>query len=65
MINKNSVIKYMASIFLVFYALNLIEFMLMYDNQYQFWGLLTKATVSIVLIMGWNYVHHADNPNST
>ena len=60
-INLKDVLQMIAAIFLIFYFLNLVEYMVMYSSPYSFWSFIVKAAVSLFLIILWNYGQRRDN----
>lgn len=54
-INLKGTLRMIAGIFLVFYFLNLVEYMVMYDSPNSIISFIVKSVVSLFLIIIWNY----------
>lgn len=54
-INLKGLLKMIAGIFLIFYFLNLVEYMVMYNAPNSFVSFIVKSVISLFLMTLWNY----------
>lgn len=54
-INLKGTLRMIGGVFLVFYFLNLVEYMVMYDSPNSIISFIVKSVISLFLITLWNY----------